>query len=183
MYASVQASANIWSIFGCRSNSVCTINKLNPLFGSDDIVRCLCIIFFRCFHLIFRIVVIFIAPHCQNTQSIDLSHGDWHVHACMKNKHRESASFYVCCHCRENGFFCHVILIVIDGLDIQLFKKNKRVYMICRERERKKIVLAKQLSTKSVYTPVHKICNVKKSRILSRAFFVVDIFIVIFHMY
>lgn len=100
-----QASANIWSIFECRSNSVCTINKLNPLFGSDDIVRCLCIIFFSCFHLIFRIVVIFIVPHCQNTQSIDLSHSDWHVHACMKNKQRDSASFYVCCHCRENGFF------------------------------------------------------------------------------
>lgn len=113
-----QASANIWSIFECRSNSVCTINKLNPLFGSDDIVRCLCIIFFSCFHLIFQIVVIFIVPHCQNTQSIDLSHSDWHVHACMKNKQRDSASFYVCCHCRENGIFCHVILIVIDGLDI-----------------------------------------------------------------
>lgn len=139
MYASVQVSANIWSIFECRSNSVCTINKLNPLFGSDDIVRCLCIIFSRCFHLIFQIVVIFNAPHCQNTQSIDLSHGDWHVHACMKNKQKESASFYVCCHCRENGFFIAMLFSLLSTAQIySCLKKQACIHDLQREREKKK---------------------------------------------
>lgn len=138
MYASVQASANIWSIFECRSNSVCTINKLNPLFGSDDIVRCLCIIFFRCFHLIFRIVVIFIAPHCQNTQSIDLSHGDWHVHACMKNKQRERVPRFMCVVIAEKmDFFAMLFSLLSTAQIYSCLKKQACIHDLQREKEKK----------------------------------------------